>query len=162
MKKTVKDYDFNGKSRISGVQDHFENPRTRGMIILGAPEGLYTSVAKVLEQDPTYKILSLFPQDDVLGTQSVSHLVLSAPANNEVIEQELAISDDEALIILDKGITYMRDKIFVAGYKIPNQSELRAEVQEIFGDKFQIMPFMDPETGIRASNHFEIKMKDGQ
>ncbi|MBQ5780571.1 MAG: hypothetical protein IIW10_01305 [Spirochaetaceae bacterium] len=154
-----KDYEINGKHRISMVEDHFENPRTRGMITMGAPEGLHTPLARVLEKDPTYKIISLFPQDDILGSQSVSHLVLSAPVNSEIIEQELTVSDADISLILDKCIVYMRDKVFSPEYKIPNQSELRKEVMEVFGDEFDITPFMDPETGIRASNHFEIKRK---
>lgn len=153
------DYEINGKHRISLVEDYFEEPRTRGMITLGSPEGLYTPLARVLEKDPTYKIISLFPQDDILGSQSVSHLVLSAPVNSEIIEQELTISDADTAILLDKCTAYMRDKVFAPDYKIPNQSELRTEVMEVFGDEFEITPFIDPETGIRASNHFEIKRK---
>lgn len=148
-----------GKARVSSLVNLLEDKNPAGILILGAPDGMYIALSKLQdnsdEKELTYPVFSFFSQDDVLGSEATADFVLdyAHKADNLTAETEAAefIPDFDLCGLLDSAILAM------AEMRPENPREyknLSAFVSGLFGGKRTITHYIDGETGLQSINHF--------
>jgi len=147
-----------GPVRVSQLAENLEEKNLAGIVIFGAPEGMNMPLAvlqdKREEAEISYPVFNLFPQDDILGSESTSDFVIDqALATTEMTEEAESIVDTngfdtDALII--SSIT----KIISSKGVVPKGKELKDYVTEIVGQNKKINYYHDAETGLQSVNHF--------
>jgi hypothetical protein len=154
------DFTVSGYIRTSKLPELIGLHNVSGLICLGSPEKIHYALAQLQDANFSGQILSLFSQDDILGTESGSDFVLDYKNDAVTTEDELAVSEEthfeyttdvSTLLIpllsaVHKWDTYSeKDSISFADYVIPI-------LEESTGGKLQM--YRDPETGLKAENHF--------
>ena len=130
-----------------------------GIVLLGAPENTHSALAKnqdKWEQNVPYPVIALFPQDDVLGIESTSDLVIdkgqTAGITGEIAPEE---SDgqiySEAPAVIVETIKYM---LSLEGSPSRTQ-ELQKHMEQMLKG-YQFHHYSDPESGLQSINHFVI------
>lgn len=138
-----------------------------GIITLGAPEFTHLALARnqdKWDEEVPYPVISLFPQDDILGIEATNDIVLDKGQSIE-IEDELSDSsdsgeksntspfseDDSTKQILASVINY----VSMAEGPLSELNELQAHLSKILKNaKFH--NYTDPETGLKSINHFVL------
>ena len=130
-----------------------------GIVLLGAPENTHSALAKnqdKWEQNVPYPVIALFPQDDVLGIESTSDLVIdkgqTAGITGEIAPEE---SDgqiySEAPQVIVNTIKYM-----IALEGSPSRTkELQKHMEQMLSG-YQFHHYTDPESGLQSINHFVL------
>jgi len=130
-----------------------------GIVILGAPENTHTALAK--NQDKwnlkvPYPVIALFPQDDVLGIESTSDLVVDK-GQTAGITGELVTEEDEEEIyakapdVILKTIEYMLT-LDAAPYR---STQLIKHMEQML-EGYSFHNYTDPESGLISINHFVL------
>ena len=74
------DFTVSGKVRITSLYTILKDENPAGLVTLGAPEGLCNAIAKLEDSQENsvlpYPVIQLFPQDNILGAEAVSTIVL--------------------------------------------------------------------------------------
>lgn len=130
-----------------------------GLIILGAPENTHKAIARNQDkwnQEVPYPVITLFPQDDVLGLESNCDIVIDKKqsANIEgLIDQEESEGKliAEAPEVLLKTIKYVTE----LNYSLKRDSSIQKHVLQMLSG-LSIHHYIDPETGLKSINHFVI------
>ena len=130
-----------------------------GVITLGAPEN--THIAFSRNQDlwngtVPYPVISLFPQDDVLGLEASCDFVLDKTQtinlnSDFIVNEEDSVTISEAPEILENTIHY----IFDLGFSLPKNSDLRFHISNILKNR-KFNYYKDSETGLQSINHFVL------
>ena len=144
------------RSRIMNLHDMANEKQLKGIILLGAPENTHYMLAK-LQDDwdnlPPYNIFSFFPQDDILGEESTSSLILEHTRSEDDTAEETELKvDAETVDLLLRAVRYMLE---LPG-PLPLDSDLIAHVQHIAGNH-KVHRYTDSETGLQAINHFVME-----
>lgn len=130
-----------------------------GVVLLGAPENSHTALARnqdKWEQEVPYPVIALFPQDDVLGTESTCDIVVdkgqTAGLTGEIAPEE---SDGQihqnAPEIIVETIKYIQ---LLDG--APERSKALQKHMEQMLAGYQFHHYTDPETGLMSINHFVL------
>lgn len=128
-----------------------------GVVIVGAPENTHKALAQ--NQDNwtmrlPYPVISIYPQDDVLGMESCCDLVFDKAGQEEEIgksEETTAIfSADEIVPLLKNAIDYM------GALEGPVKTNQLEHAKNMF-PQYSIRRYSDPESGLLAINHFILK-----
>lgn len=129
-----------------------------GFITLGTPENTYKALAKVQDQwqgEIPFPVVSLFPQDETLGIQDTSIIVIDKVQAAESEESLVTESEhhrvEDAAEILDSVITFIKN---IDG-KIEKDSKLGSYVRMMLPNK-NIRRYTDSDSGLYAINHFVI------
>lgn len=160
--------------RISNIYDIITEHKTKGVILLGAPENTHRTLTKLraawqepsaAEADGTeesqpdgqqpYPIFSFMPQDDILGQESNCDFVLEYERSSSIEEelnQETELLDKTVEQILIRAVRYIDEH----KDPLPPDDKLHAHVQTIVGDH-KIHRYTDSESGLQAINHFVIE-----
>lgn len=158
-------------ARISNLSSIVKDKNCRALITLGAPEYTHRALAKIQDENLNCTVISLFSQDDILGTEAGSflvfdfaedELVLSDETENESItefEEEAitSLTNDTELKHLDK-MNFLVSKV-VESLKNPleiKNKEILQVATGIFGKNWEVSSFLDTDTGLRAKNHFVL------
>lgn len=158
-------------ARISNLYSIVKDKNCRALITLGAPEYTHRALAKIQDENLNCTVISLFSQDDILGTEAGSflvfdfaedELVLSDETENESItefEEEAitSLTNDTELKHLDK-MNFLVSKV-VESLKNPleiKNKEILQVATGIFGKNWEVSSFLDTDTGLRAKNHFVL------
>lgn len=160
------DVSVSGRVRMSvltaKVKELHAQKALTGFISAGAPQGTHTVLAALQDAGINIPVFSLFPQDDVLGTEAGSSLVfdyrpaaLQDKSAGEVAAQEesdyeYAGKYDLVLIPLIQAVLYW-DRIKNDEMLIP---ALRTEFFRQTG--CNLIMYNDPVTGLRAKNHYVL------
>lgn len=160
------DVSVSGRVRMSvltaKVKELHAQKALTGFISAGAPQGTHTVLAALQDAGINIPVFSLFPQDDVLGTEAGSSLVfdyrpaaLQDKSAGEVAAQEesdyeYAGKSDRVLIPLIQAVLYW-DRIKNDEMLIP---ALRTEFFRQTG--CNLIMYSDPVTGLRAKNHYVL------
>lgn len=148
------DFKRGSTARISDLKDKIEETETDGLVIFGAPENTHSAIGRIqdnFEGEHTFPVFSLFPQDDILGTQNVSDIVIEG-GHHESDSSELAVSMHRDSIGI---LRHALEAIIRAPERIaPSELDYLAE-QITQGQR--IKRFVDGETGLQAANHFIIE-----
>ena len=147
------DFLVSGKPRISKLGELVSEKSLCGMIILGAPEGTHSALSKIEDSTGTgsvgYPVISLFPQDDVLGTESTATFVLDYSKTSETAEVTDYIPNFDASVLLTNTIQSL------ITLKEPlSQPNLFKFVQTLVGKNRTVTHYIDSETNLQSINHF--------
>ncbi len=152
--------DFHG--RISNLSDLLEKETIRGIVLLGAPEKSHSSLARLRDKwddSPPFCVFSLFPQDDILGQESVCVFVLDRESK---VEDDILSEDEEKEIALEDILSLLIPAVENAALvQFPPESdeEILSLVQGIVGKRV-LARYTDSESGIQSVNHFILKESD--
>lgn len=145
---------------IDGTSD---SPLTAlmALITLGAPDGTHGALADLQDATIDTAVFSIFSQDDVLGTESGSDLVIDyRPVQIEGVsafdtteETNLSYPDDAFEVIAPLINTALNWKqIENDGLLIP---ALRTEFLK--RTACNLFVYVDPQTGLRSQNHYVLE-----
>ena len=152
------------------------------IITIGAPEKTHFTLADLQDSGFSGKVYSIFPQDNILGTESGSEFVLNYKSlgvkldespvyvidtNKEIstnvsknYEEEGMFSGDitKVLIPIIKRIKSVNKKAIP---ETPGSfvSYLQEAYKEFFSD-FTLSPYVDAQTGIKSLNHYVLGVYD--
>lgn len=136
-----RDFTSGTRTRISLLRDKLDG--AEALIMFGAPEDTSNILAGM---NFSYPIYSFFSQDDVLAGEYVATFVIE---NTD----QLRPIDTEALCRMTaKVIENIQKK-----ERLLRNLQLKNELQAILGTDWIVHAYTNPETGIRAVNHFVIE-----
>lgn len=128
-----------------------------GVVIVGAPENTHKALAQ--NQDNwtmrlPYPVISIYPQDDVLGMESCCDLVFDKAGQDEenstTEESTATFTAEEIIPLLEQAIDY------VGALSGPVESDQLEHAKNMFPNH-SIRRYADPESGLLAINHFVLK-----
>ena len=142
-------------ARISLLYSMLEEENLAGIVILGAPEATNASLARLQDKNDgsyPYPVFSLFPQDDMLGTEATATFVLDyAQKAGLLADEEVENQPDfDADTLIANSIQTMLNP----REPIPATEDLLAFVQKIVGPNRTITRYIDTESGLQSQNHF--------
>lgn len=152
--------DFTQKGSKPGVYllpDILKEKKLCGLIVLGSPENIHLYLGRIrdsiLENKETlYPVFSLFSQDDILGTEANSDLVIDFSRNElENLGEETGLSNlsdvpSILLNVVDGMLSYLTET---------QSGKKNLEIVTSFmKDKWTVTQFRDAETGLKSYNHF--------
>lgn len=131
------------------------------LITLGAPEGTHLALADLQDATIEVPVFSIFSQDDILGTEAGSDLVIDyRPVQTEGLsafdkteETNLSYPNDVFEVIaplINAALNWQR--IQDGGLLIP---ALRTEFLK--HTECNLFVYVDPQTGIRSQNHYVLE-----
>lgn len=158
------DFVFNGiKGRISSLPDIVLGKNIDALYIVGAPEGTHRVLASIQDRKEAEKALdfpvfSLFPQDDVLGIESGSDIVIDfaqfyspSTTQEEGGLEHLALVPDILISLIKRGGSF--EQTFSA-------EEKKLFLKKSLGLAWNIETSVDVQTGLKSKNHFDILLLD--
>ena len=129
------------------------------VLVLGAPERTHVALARLQdfwEQSVPFPVLSLFPQDDDLGIESTSDIVIEKA---QIADMTGTITlDEESLYDMDEIKSLLTDSIdylLCLNGSLTKDSSLQEHVKNLLKDR-KFYRYLDPETGLQSINHFVI------
>lgn len=158
------DFGRGSSARISLLPSMLRDSRASALVIVGAPEGTHRALASMQDSGGGsigYPVISLLPQDDVLGMEASCDLVLDyLPAAST---EEGFGGDSEAF--LDNVPSLVERAVHYASLVPPDATdgfgetlrELTMHARLLAGDDWVVSQYIDPESGIRPRNHFVIE-----
>ncbi|MCQ2572547.1 MAG: hypothetical protein MJ182_01500 [Treponema sp.] len=130
-----------------------------GFISLGAPEKTYRALTKIQDKwngQIPFPVISIFPQDDILGIEDTSTIVINQIQQAETEESLLTESEQtgiaDAELILKNTVSYIL-RLEGAPEKDGN---LANHIRQMLPGKI-IHRYTDSETGLFSINHFVIE-----
>ena len=159
-------------ARISNLSSIIKEKNCKSLITLGAPEFTHRALAKIQDDNISCTVVSLFSQDDILGTESGSFLVFDFAEKELVLSEESeelvtnqSSSTDLHSLTKDTELQHLDKMNFILEKTInllKNPSELQnKEISQIatgiFGKDWEVSSFLDSDTGLRSRNHFVLK-----
>lgn len=153
-------YYTNKKVSSSFILDYLDGYDLMALIMVGSPDKIHYSLADLQDDGVEYPIFSIFPQDDVVGTEAGSFLVIDweASASEEGDEnlENAGFTGDLGNILIPLIHTIKGDARKGLHENAANFSEaLTSEIAEHLPG-LTIKHYVDPETGIKAYNHFVL------
>jgi hypothetical protein len=148
--------------RISLLYEKLADYDICGLIVIGAPERTYGVLARLQDsweaKNSAYPVIMLAPQDDVLGIEAGSDLVLdfAAVSETDALAEQIAETSEEMPALLFALIRYLHS---LKDAFDPASSNVRGDVLELLRGTWEISPNIDSETGLYAINHFTIERK---
>lgn len=134
-----------------------ENDDIAGILILGAPEKTHRALAQLQDsydgQIP-FPVISFFPQDDILGVEDTSSLVIDrvqADAGN-LEETEFTINVSDAAKLVQNAVEYL---LLLDGPVTEKETLGRHAAAMLPG--VRLRRYTDSESGIYSINHFVIE-----
>lgn len=153
-------YYTNRKVSSSFIFDYLDGYDLMALVLVGSPEKIHYSLADLQDAEVEYPVFSIFPQDDVVGTEAGSFLVLDWEASaseegDENLENAGFTGDLGSILIpLIHTIKGSARKGLHENAVVFSES-LTAEIKKTIPD-LTISHYVDPETGIKAYNHFVL------
>lgn len=153
-------YYTNKKVSSSFILDYLDGYDLMALIMVGSPEKIHYSLADLQDAEVDYPIFSIFPQDDVVGTEAGSFLVLDweASASEEGDEnlENAGFTGDLGNILIPlihtiKGTARKGQQENAVVFS----EELTVEIKDHLPN-LTIRHYIDPENGIKAYNHFVL------
>lgn len=130
------------------------------LITLGAPENTHYALAKNQDfwnQNVPYPIVSLFPQDDVLGIEAESDIVIdksqTAGITGELVLEE---KDENHVSDIPEILTSVINYLLCTKEPFPRSDDLSKHAAAMLTGKV-VRPYSDPETGLFSINHFVME-----
>lgn len=160
------DFMWGGSARISSLASMLEEEGVMGLVVVGAPEGAHRVLASLQETElgrARYPVISLMPQDDILGIESGSDIVIEyvpASATSDLTEESGAYQENVPQLIARAAyyITLLPADYF-GGFA--QDLELFAHARQLAGSNWNVSRYIDPETGLSPMNHFVIDRRQG-
>lgn len=149
--------------RISKIESYIkDNEELAGLVIFGAPEKTNKTLAEMMDEQESgrfpFPVVSFFPQDDILGTQYTSDLVIDYSGNSESSE-DLENETVHVIPNFDTAKAISRTILAMIRNKGPFETNdaLIDTAKEIIGEGHSVSRYVDSETQIPAMNHFTFE-----
>ncbi|MCQ2585028.1 MAG: hypothetical protein MJ185_05505 [Treponema sp.] len=130
-----------------------------GFISLGAPEKTYRALTRIQDQwngQIPFPVISMFPQDDILGIEDTSSIVINQVQQAESDENLITESEEtgiqDAEEILANAVSYILE---LEGAP-EKDAALATHVRQMLPEK-KVHRYTDSETGLYSINHFVIE-----
>lgn len=147
----------------------------RGVLLLGAGENTNYGIAHLQDYfggERAFPVFSLFPQDDVLGTEATSDFVLERVQETDVAggeEENGQVFVPEVEGMIERSMEYFCAMADISscpwesegapqGVSLPWDEELQKHVASIAAP-LEVARYVDGETGLQSVNHFVIEEK---
>ena len=156
------DFKHGARSYASEFNSFLQNTEKDlcALITLGAPENTHLALARnqdFWDQHVSYPIISLFPQDDVLGIEAASDIVIdksqTAGITGELVLEE---NDENHLSDIPELLSDVIKYLLSTPEPLPKSTELSIHVKNMLKGK-NVKPYSDPETGLFSINHFVME-----
>jgi hypothetical protein len=168
--------------RISLLYDKIHNADLSAFVLLGSPEGTHRTLAGLqdtwAEQGGAIPVVSLFSQDDVLGTEAGSDVVVDfvplpeSPAAVDDAEKVTAARRIPPATVVQILAELHQRAVAGRSNDSPDANEPDAitigatttvsadkdTVLALFGPAYLVTPYHDAETGLIAANHFLVDL----
>ncbi len=156
-----------GKIRLSSLSSKLTELHERGelsaFITIGAPQGIHSVLASLQDDGIEIPVFSIFPQDDVLGTEAGSDLVIDyrpAPVKKEADVAHDSAEDADLEYKGDFGAVLLPLIRVILNWSEMKESpmlvpSLRREFFKQTGCNLVI--YTDPVTGLRSENHYVLE-----
>lgn len=160
------DFMRGGSARISDLTGMLEEDEVMGLVVVGAPEGTHRVLAALQDTELNrayYPVISLMPQDDILGIEAGSDIVIEyvpASATEELVEESGAYQENVPQLIASVAyyLTLLPADYF-GGFQ--QDLELLTHARQLAGSQWDVSRYIDPETGLCPMNHFVIDCSEG-
>jgi len=136
-----------------------ETMDTLGFVSLGAPENTYRALTKLQDQWQTsspFPVVSIFPQDDILGIEHTSSIVLNQIQNAESEENFITESENHTMADADILLKSVCEYLILLDGTPEKDASLAAHVKQMLPGR-KIRRYTDSETGLYSINHFVIE-----
>ena len=156
-----------GKIRLSSLLSKLTELHERGelsaFITIGAPQGIHSVLASLQDDGIEIPVFSIFPQDDVLGTEAGSDLVIDyrpAPVKKEADVAHDSAEDADLEYKGDFGTVLLPLIRVILNWSEMKESpmlvpSLRREFFKQTG--YNLVIYTDPVTGLRSENHYVLE-----
>lgn len=131
----------------------------KGFVSLGAPEKTYRALTKLQDKwggQIPFPVISLFPQDEILGIEDTSCIVINqiekAESEENMITESVHGGVEDADQILVNAVNYIK---LLKGSP-EKDAALAVHVKQMLPGK-KIHRYTDSETGLYSINHFVIE-----
>lgn len=170
------DFKIDGITRVSLLPEVLKKKKLCGLIILGMPEKMYSSLCGLkdsmqkndFKNGKPYPVFSLFSQDNVLGTEAGSDLVFDFKSSHtaivdileEIESMENSSQEESDILYLTKVPELLLDSVLgILNYnqEVSEGKKISDIAQSIFSDKWIVEPYFDGVTGLRSFNHFVLE-----
>lgn len=158
------DFGRGSSARISLLSSLLKEARASALVIVGAPEGTHRALAAMQDAGGGsigFPVISLLPQDDVLGMEATCDLVLDylpSSAKEEEFDGDSEAFIDNVPSLVERAVYYVSlvplDSTDGFGQTL---NELTLHARLLAGSEWTVSQYIDPETGIRPYNHFVIE-----
>ena len=162
------DFMRGGTARISSLSEMLKEAGAMGLVVVGAPEGTHRALATLQETElerALYPVISLMPQDDILGIESGSDIVIeyvpaSATVEGELVAESGTFQENVPQLIARSAyyLTLLPPE-YVGGFQ--QDLELLTHARQLAGSSWTVSRYIDPETGLCPMNHFVIDRRQG-
>lgn len=160
------DFMRGNSARISDLTDMLEEDEVMGLVVVGAPEGTHRVLAALQDTELNrayYPVISLMPQDDILGIEAGSDIVIEyvpASATEELVE-ESGVYQENVPQLIARVAYYLT--LFPSDYfgGFQQDLELLTHARQLAGSQWNVSRYIDPETGLCPMNHFVIDRGEG-
>jgi len=156
--------DFKNGS-ISDLKKSLDGVRLKGMILLGAPDDTHHVLAKYQESyggEIPFPVISLFPQDNVLGQESTCSLIIDNErtavedtTSNEIVMTTSTDAEEIFLSTVDY-VANLKGKM-LKGSDI--KSELKEIVEKIVGPGKIVRRYVDRGSRMESLNHYTVESR---
>lgn len=152
------DFKHGNTTRVSDLNNFINDKNLKGILLLGAPEGINIPLSKqndIWNGKLPYSVFSFFPQEDVLAMEATADFILEEDRSKEdaALEQINQTIDPAIYPIIDFAIRYMAE----LPAPLPKDTDLHTHVQQIAGKSFTVRRYVDSETGLQSINHFVME-----
>ena len=160
------DFKWGASARISLLTGMLEDAQVNGLVLVGVPEGTHSVLASLQDAGGgtiPYPVVSLLPQDDILGMEAGCDLVLEylpVAASDDELSEESSIYVENMPELIVRTIRYLSlvPTDHIGGFE-KDMTELMIHARQMVGSRWTVARYNDPETGIRPENHFIIENK---
>lgn len=150
----LQEYLTGKRIRTNFLATDLKGTNAQALIIVSAPDRTHYALA-ALQEVSGLPVYSVFPQDDVPGTEAGSAFVLDYQGDKAAQNDEEMASFDgdlsKVLIPMIKAIKKENKTDFV--------SEFRTKLADFYSS-FSLTPYLDPETGLKSQNHFVLSVEN--
>lgn len=152
------DFKRGTKSYITLLDSYINDNNLKGLILLGAPEGTYKSIARMQDSRDGkmgFPVISIFSQDDVVAMEDSADFVLDKSQKSEIngLVAETDQEYDESITeIIDTCAWYCR----ISESSFEKNAKLYEIVKKIAKNR-KVGRYTDTETGLVSINHFVLE-----
>lgn len=160
------DFKRGATGRISLLSGILKDKNAEGLVIVGAPEGTHNALANIQDfhkGDIIFPVVSLLPQDDILGIEAGSDIVIeyvsssvSDFASEELSQEEMGYVEFVPELIKN-SVEYIYNLPLENTGGFTQDSSLLNHVKLMLGNSWIVSRYVDTETGISPVNHFVIE-----
>lgn len=132
---------------------------TAGIVILGAPENTHKALVKLQDQwqgEIPFPVISLFPQDDTLGIEDTSTIVIDKLQKAEMDSSMITESEQQTVSDGAELVSSVVNYILKMDNAPSKDEYLGLHAKQMLPGR-SVRRYSDSETGLYSINHFVIE-----